>query len=69
MPRIRKHGKDPESRLRALEAEVERLAKLVGAPRHIGAVVPAGGRSGATIVGNGKLWANDAGVWKSTAIA
>lgn len=36
---------------------------------HIGAATPSGGQSGEIRVGNGKIWANDAGTWKSVAIA
>lgn len=36
---------------------------------HVGSATPTGGTSGDVKVGTGKLWANDAGTWKSVAIA
>jgi len=37
--------------------------------RHVAGATPTGGQSGDIVVGTGKLWANDAGTWKSVAIA
>lgn len=36
---------------------------------HVGASTPTGGQSGDIKVGNGKLWANDGGTWKSVGIS
>lgn len=37
--------------------------------KHEGAATPTGGASGDIRVGNGKIWVNDAGTWKSVAVA
>lgn len=37
--------------------------------QHVAAATPTGGASGDMKVGNGKIWVNDAGTWKSVAIA
>lgn len=37
--------------------------------RHVAAATPTGGYSGEIAVGNGKIWVNDAGTWKSAAVA
>lgn len=37
--------------------------------KHNGASTPTGGLSGDVQVGNGKIWVNDAGTWKSAAVA
>jgi hypothetical protein len=37
--------------------------------RHMGSTTPTGGNSGEVRVGNGKIWVNDAGTWKSVAVA
>ncbi len=37
--------------------------------QHVGAATPTGGSSGDVKIGNGKIWVNDAGTWKSAAIA
>jgi hypothetical protein len=37
--------------------------------QHLGASTPVGGASGDIKVANGKIWVNDAGTWKSVAIA
>jgi hypothetical protein len=36
---------------------------------HVAAATPTGGSSGDIKIGNGKIWVNDAGTWKSAAIA
>jgi len=36
---------------------------------HAGASTPSGGQSGEVRVGTGKIWVNDAGTWKSVAVA
>jgi hypothetical protein len=36
---------------------------------HVAAVTPTGGASGDIKIGNGKIWVNDAGTWKSVAVA
>lgn len=37
--------------------------------RHMGLARPYGGRSGDILVGNGRLWVNDQGTWRSTTIS
>jgi hypothetical protein len=37
--------------------------------QHVGAATPTGGASGDIRVGTGKIWVNDAGTWKSAAVA
>lgn len=37
--------------------------------KHEGAATPTGGASGDIRIGNGKIWVNDAGTWKSVAVA
>ncbi|WP_285028235.1 NosD domain-containing protein [Plantibacter sp. ME-Dv--P-122b] len=37
--------------------------------RHMGLARPYGGRSGDILIGNGRLWVNDQGTWRSTTIS
>lgn len=37
--------------------------------KHIGAGTPSGGQSGDILVGNGRIWVNDAGTWKSVTVS
>jgi hypothetical protein len=38
-------------------------------PEHVAAATPTGGSSGDIKVGNGKIWVNDGGTWKSATLA
>lgn len=46
------------------------LANVAGlGTKHEGAATPTGGTSGEIRIGTGKIWVNDAGTWKSVAVA